>query len=221
MSAHVIAIDGPAASGKSTLARALAEKLGILYVNTGSLYRAVGWKALANGVGTKDAAGLCAMLKNTSMRYAENAQGALDIEIDGSFPGAALRTAEIAQAASDVATVPEVRAFTLEIQRDTAKTRRVVMEGRDIGTVVFPDAEYKFFLTASPRARALRRLRQDGETPDGATVDSVAAQIAERDRQDSERAAAPLKQAADAIPIDNSELDCAGTLDLILGYLHL
>jgi len=218
--ANVIAIDGPAASGKSTIARRLAETLGVLYVNTGSLYRAIGLKALKNGVGTKDEAALKAMLDQTTLRYAKKPDGSLDIELDGEFPGQALRAAEVAQAASDVATVPAVRAWTLEIQRVTAKISRIVMEGRDIGTVVFPDAKYKFFLTASPRARALRRLNQDGEAPDGATVDTVAAEIALRDKQDSERAVAPLKQAADAIFIDNSELDIDQTLDAIISHIR-
>lgn len=218
--ADVIAIDGPAASGKSTLARRLAETLGVLYVNTGSLYRAIGLKALRNGIGTKDGPALEKMLAGTSLRYAEKPDGTLDIELDGEFPGQALRTAEAAQAASDVATVPAVRAWTLGIQRVTAEKSRIVMEGRDIGTVVFPDAKYKFFLTASPRARAIRRLSQGGETPDGATVESVAAEIALRDKQDSERTVAPLKQAEDAILIDNSDLTSDQTLARIISFIR-
>ena len=219
MSVNVIAVDGPAASGKSTLARNLADRLGILYVNTGSLYRAVALKALRLGINTKDAAALSAMLDQTSLCYAKDADGKLDIELDGTFPGQALRSAEVAKGASDVATVPEVRAWTLEIQRDTAKENTIVMEGRDIGTVVFPDAKYKFFLSASPLARAKRRLAQDGETVDGATLESVAAEIAARDKQDSERAVAPLKQAADAIAVDNSDWTIEQTLDYICSQI--
>lgn len=215
MSVNVIAVDGPAASGKSTLARNLAERLGILYVNTGSLYRAVALKALKLGVNTKDAAALSNMLNETTLRYASTPDGKLDIELDGTFPGQALRSAEVAQGASDVATVPEVRAWTLGIQRETAKENTIVMEGRDIGTVVFPDAKYKFFLSASPLARARRRLAQDGETANGATLESVAAEIAARDKQDSERAVAPLKQAEDAIAVDNSDWTVEETLDYI------
>lgn len=215
MSVNVIAVDGPAASGKSTLARNLAERLGILYVNTGSLYRAVALKALKLGVNTKDAAALSNMLNETTLRYASTPDGKLDIELDGTFPGQALRSAEVAQGASDVATVPEVRAWTLGIQRETAKENTIVMEGRDIGTVVFPDAKYKFFLSASPIARARRRLAQDGETANGATLESVAAEIAARDKQDSERAVAPLKQAEDAIAVDNSDWTVEETLDYI------
>lgn len=220
MASSVIAIDGPAASGKSTLARLLAERLGIPYINTGSLYRAIAWKALKSGIPCKDASRIESMLSATSVRYAVPAEGGNpDIEIDGEFPGPLLRTQEVAQGASDVATLPVVRQFTLGIQREAAKKSLVVMEGRDIGTAVFPDAEYKFFLTATPKARALRRLSQDGETPDGATIESVAAEIAERDRQDSERAVAPLKLADDAILVDNSELSREETLELILKHI--
>ena len=217
MSTPVIAIDGPAASGKSTAARNLAARLGIPYINTGSLYRAIAWKAGRLGISTRDEAAIRAMLADTTIRYAAPEPGGNpDIEIDGAFPGQELRAPEIAQGASNVATMPFVRAFTLQIQRDTAKTSLVVMEGRDIGTAVFPDAKYKFFLTASPRVRALRRLAQGGETPDNATVDSVAAEIAERDRQDMNRATAPLRQAEDAVVIDSSGMTAEDVLDAMV-----
>ena len=217
MSTPVIAIDGPAASGKSTAARNLAARLGIPYINTGSLYRAIAWKAARLGISTRDEAAIRAMLADTTIRYAAPAPGANpDIEIDGAFPGQELRAPEIAQGASNVATMPFVRAFTLQIQRDAAKTQLVVMEGRDIGTAVFPDAKYKFFLTASPRVRALRRLAQGGETPDNATVDSVAAEIAERDKQDMNRATAPLRQAEDAVVIDSSGMTAEDVLDAMI-----
>ena len=217
MSTPVIAIDGPAASGKSTAARNLAARLGIPYINTGSLYRAIAWKAARLGISTRDEAAIRAMLADTTIRYAAPAPGANpDIEIDGAFPGQELRAPEIAQGASNVATMPFVRSFTLQIQRDAAKTSLVVMEGRDIGTAVFPDAKYKFFLTASPRVRALRRLAQGGETPDNATVDSVAAEIAERDRQDMNRATAPLRQAEDAVVIDSSGMTAEDVLEAMI-----
>ena len=217
MASNVIAIDGPAASGKSTAARNLASRLGIPYINTGSLYRAIAWKAGRLGISTRDEAALRTMLADTSVRYAVPADGGNpDIEIDGVFPGQELRAPEIAQGASNVAAIPFVRAFTLQIQRDAAKTQLVVMEGRDIGTAVFPDAKYKFFLTASPRVRALRRLAQGGETPDNATVDSVAAEIAERDKQDMNRSVAPLKQADDAVFIDSSGMTAEDVLDAMV-----
>ena len=217
MASKVIAIDGPAASGKSTAARNLAARLGIPYINTGSLYRAIAWKTAQKGISTRDEAALRAMLADTVIRYAVPAGGGNpDIEIDGVFPGQALRAPEIARGASIVAAIPFVRAFTLQIQRDAAKTQLVVMEGRDIGTAVFPDAQYKFFLTASPRVRALRRLGQGGETPDNATVDSVAAEIAERDRQDMNRSVAPLRQAEDAVFIDSSGMTAEEVLDAMV-----
>ena len=216
MSATVIAIDGPAASGKSTVAKNLAKKLGILYVSTGSLYRAIAWKAIRNGIGTKDEKALEKMLEQTDLHYAKNSAGELDIEIDGVFPGQELRAAEIALGASDVATVPLVRAWTLDIQRDTAKENWIVMEGRDIGTVVFPDAKYKFFLTASPEERAKRRLLQDGFELDPELLQKTAAAIAERDRVDSTRAVSPLKQADDATLVDSSDLSKEETVQRIL-----
>lgn len=221
MQANVIAIDGPAASGKSTAAKNLAKALGIAYINTGSMFRAIAWKAKQQGISCKDVAKIEALLKDTRISYeAENEGAPLEICIDGFFPGQALRTADIAQGASDVAVIPAVRAYTLELQRNMAKDQLVVMEGRDIGTVVFPDAKYKFFLTASPKARAFRRLSQGGETPDGATLDSVAAEIAERDKQDSERAIAPLKQAEDAILIDSSDSTQEETLQRLLSFIR-
>ncbi len=221
MLANVIAIDGPAASGKSTAAKNLAKTLGIVYINTGSMYRAIAWKAAQKGISSKDSEAVEKMLQNTTLAYEQQTPSSpWDICIDGIFPGQKLRSPEIAQAASDVATMPAVRAFTLDIQRNMAKDKLIVMEGRDIGTVVFPNARYKFFLTASPRARAYRRLTQDGETPDGATLDSVAAEIAERDKQDSERTVAPLRQAEDAIYVDSSNCTQEQTLAVLLRYIH-
>ena len=217
MASKVIAIDGPAASGKSTAARNLAARLGIPYINTGSLYRAIAWKAAQKGISSRDEAALREMLADTVIRYAVPAGGGNpDIEIDGVVPGQALRAPDIEQGASNVAAIPFVRAFTLQIQRDAAKTQLVVMEGRDIGTAVFPDAQYKFFLTASPRVRALRRLAQGGETPDNAPVDSVAAEIEERDRQDMNRSVAPLRQAEDAVFIDSSGMTAEEVLDAMV-----
>ena len=220
MSSNVIAIDGPAASGKSSAAKGLAKRLGILYINTGSLYRAVAWKAQKNGIPFQDEAAVSKMLESTEVIYAipENG-GNPDIRIDGTFPGEALRAPEIAAGASAVAALPPVRAWALGIQRAAAEKTMVVMEGRDIGTAVFPDAKYKFFLTASPRVRAERRLAQEGEALDGATVESVAAEIAERDKRDSERAVAPLRQAPDAIFVDSSEMTLDQVLDLLEKYI--
>ena len=152
MAVNAIAIDGPAASGKSSAAQMLAEAIpGAIHINTGSMYRAAAWKALRLGIDPKnpDPAKLDDMLANTSMRFIPGADG-LELEVDGAVPGDALRTPEISAGASAIAAVPAVRAKLVEWQRKMADGALVVMEGRDIGTVVFPDAKYKFFLTASP-----------------------------------------------------------------------
>ncbi len=191
-----IAIDGPAASGKSSIAKRIAEKLNIAYVNTGSLYRAVALAAIRAG---RDLAVLDRNFLNTlKLEYVERIPGVWDLKLNGEFPEGALRTAEVAAGASLVASLPVVRDYLLDVQRGFAGERRIVMEGRDIGTVIFPNAEVKIFITATPEERARRRLAQDGETPDGATLAEVAREIAARDKQDSERPVAPLKPADDA-----------------------
>lgn len=218
MSSNVIAIDGPAASGKSTVARTLAERFGIAYINTGSLYRAVAWKMFRSGMDpyTVSPEQVDAMLAGTRISYEKQEETSpLDIKIDGIFPKAELRTAEISAAASKVATMPNVRAWLLDLQRNMAGNQLVVMEGRDIGTAVFPDAKYKFFLTASPETRARRRLAQNGETPDGATLESVVSEIIARDEQDRNRSVAPLRQAQDAVFLDNSDLNLEQTIAFI------
>lgn len=197
-----IAIDGPAASGKSSIARRIAEKLNVAYVNTGSLYRAVALAGLRAG---QDIAALDRKFLDTlKLEYVERDPGVWDLKLNGEFPGAALRTPEVAAGASLVATQPEVRNYLLDVQRGFAGERLIVMEGRDIGTVIFPDADYKFFITASPEERARRRLAQSGEARDSATLAEVAREIAARDKQDSERAVAPLKPAEDAVVIDTT-----------------
>ncbi len=199
---NVIAIDGPAASGKSTVAKRLSERLGIAYINTGNLYRAVALAARRAGV---DPARLTPeFLAGIRLGYHPAADGRFELMLDGEFPGEALRTQEIADLASLVATQPAVRNHLLGVQRGFAGEKWIVMEGRDIGTVIFPDARGKFFVTATPEERARRRLAQSGEVAEGATLAEVARAIAERDRQDSTRAVAPLVPAADAVQIDTT-----------------
>lgn len=194
---NVIAIDGPAASGKSTVAKRLAKELGITYVNTGSLYRTVAYQALCD---KRDLANLTPeYLRALKISY----QGT-ELCLNGKTVGDEIRTAEVASAASLVATSPTVRGYLLDLQRNFAGQKFIVMEGRDIGTVIFPDAKYKFFVTASALVRAQRRFAQAGEVPSDASLDKVAREIAERDLQDSTRATAPLKQAEDAVLVDTS-----------------
>lgn len=225
MASNVIAIDGPAASGKSSVAKKLAAKLDMVFVSTGALYRAIAWKALENsmdtaGLGEKKEL-LAQLLSSTEIAY-EKPEGKEDfqVKIDGVFPMEKLHTAEVAQGASNVAKIPEVRKFLLDFQRDFAsKGNWIVMEGRDIGTEIFPDAKYKFFLTAAPEARAKRRLMQEGGVVTEEEIIKVAAQIAARDEQDRSRAIAPLKQAEDAYFLDNSTLDLEETLSVLLFHI--
>ena len=180
---NVVAIDGPAGAGKSTVARLLAQKLDLLYVNTGNLYRAVAWAALR---ADEDLDALRPEFLKT-LAVEPLPDGVL---VNGETLGAELRAPEIAAAASRVSRQSAVRDFLMPVQRDAAKRRWIVMEGRDIGTVVFPGAKAKFFVTASVEERARRRLAQQGETAAGATLESVISEIAARDRQDSTRVVA-------------------------------
>lgn len=222
MKKPVIAIDGPAASGKSTIASAIAQHLNIPYINTGNLYRAVTWFAIKNGLKEDDFNDLTLipLLKKMTLEYIPSPEGDYELRVNGEFPGAELRTAEIATLSSPLSAVPAVREWLLTLQRNFADSGMVAMEGRDIGTVIFPDARYKFFLTASPEERARRRLNQSGEICDGATVESVAKEIAKRDLQDSTRAIAPLKQAEDAVKIDSDGLEIQQVVEKILDYMR-
>ena len=217
MAVNVIAIDGPAASGKSSAARLLAEAIpGSVYVNTGSMYRAVAWKARKCGLDPlhPDPEKLASMLETTEMRFVPTPNGR-ELEVDGVLPGAELRTEEISAGASAVAAIPAVREKLVQWQRKMAEGNQIVMEGRDIGTVVFPDAKYKFFLTASPEERARRRLVQDGGKPSDEEIARVAAEIAARDKADSSRPVSPLRRAEDAVLIDNSRLTLPETISLL------
>jgi len=212
-----IAIDGPAASGKSSIARRIAGKLNIAYVNTGSLYRAVALAAIRAG---RDLAALDrGFLDSLKLEYTQDDSGAWDLKLNGEFPGAALRTPDVAAGSSLVARQSEVRDYLLDVQRSFAGERWIVMEGRDIGTVIFPDAEFKFFITATPEERARRRLAQEGETPDGATLAEVAREIAARDKQDSERKVAPLKPADDAVVLDTTGFTLDQAVETVYGQV--
>ena len=213
----VIAIDGPAASGKSTVARLVAARLGGVYINTGDMYRTITWLALERGINpAKNPLKVASLLWNLELRYRLDAAGKPVLFMgDAPVPQEKIRAPEVAAAVSQVAKIRSVRDWMLERQRETRHVGMVIMEGRDIGTVVFPDTPHKFFVTASPEVRARRRLAQTGETVDGATVESVAAEIAERDRIDSTRAVAPLKPAADASIVNTDPYTAEQVADLI------
>lgn len=198
-----IAIDGPSGAGKSTVAKALAKKLGYIYVDTGALYRAIGLYVRRAGVLPEDSAGVIALLPEIDVRLAyEN--GEQKVLLAGEDVGPLIRTNEISAYASKVSAIPEVRTFLLELQRDMARKNNVIMDGRDIGTVILPDADVKIFMTASPEARIRRRYEELLASGQSVTLEEVAAAVRERDKNDSTRKVAPAIPAADAVFVDNS-----------------
>ncbi len=200
-----VAIDGPSGAGKSTLARRLAGELGYVYVDTGAMYRSIGLYVMENGGELKNEAQVSAMLPGVKIRlcYENGTQHILLGEKDVSK---AIRAEEVGMAASCISAYPAVRSFLLDTQRDMAKTQNVLMDGRDIGTVVLPDATVKIYLTASSRSRAQRRQKELLEKGVKADFDTVLADIEQRDWQDMHRETAPLRQAEDAVLVDTSEL---------------
>ena len=207
-----VAIDGPAGAGKSTLARRLAAELGYIYVDTGAMFRTIGLYALRAGKDPKDNEAVNALLPEISLKFAF-IEGEQHIYLNGEDVSAAIRTEEMGMAASAVGANPAVRAFLLGMQRDMAKTQDVLMDGRDIGTVVLPDATVKIFLTASPEARATRRWKEYQQKGVEVSYEEVLADVRQRDYQDTHRAAAPLRQADDAQLLDTSEMNFEQSLE--------
>ena len=199
-----VAIDGPAGAGKSVVAKAAAKDLGFIYVDTGAMYRAIGLYVLRQGKKPFSAADVVPLLPEIKeeLRFSDGEQ---HIFLNGEDVSALIRTEEVSMAASDVSAIPEVRAFLLDRQRELAETNDVIMDGRDIGTVVLPDAKVKIFMTAKPEVRARRRFLQLKEKGIEADMEAVLEELRQRDYNDSHRAAAPLKQAEDAIYLDNSD----------------
>lgn len=215
-----IAIDGPAGAGKSSAAKALAKQLSFIYMDTGALYRTVGLYCLENGVEDfKNCDSVAALLPEIDIKIGF-IDGAQHVFLNGEDVSSKIRTERISMAASAVSALPPVRAFLLDLQRNIAKENDLIMDGRDIGSVILPDADVKIFLTASPEARARRRFDEliaKGETADFA---EVLRQIKERDYNDSTRAIAPLKQAEDAVLLDNSCLDREQTIEAMLNIVR-
>lgn len=214
-----IAIDGPSGAGKSTVAKALAAKMGIVYVDTGALYRTVGYAAVTAGVSTKDTAALEALLPTieVDVRYEDGVQC---VYLNGENLGDKIRRPEISMAASDVSAVPAVRAFLLDTQRDIARRNSVVMDGRDIGTVILPDADVKIFMVASPEARAERRTKELAEKGIAADYEDVLREMRERDAQDSGRAIAPAIPAPDAVHLDNSGMTVEQSVNAVIAIIE-
>jgi len=209
----VVAIDGPAGAGKSSAARALAVRLGFVLVDTGALYRGVALAAQESGVPWDDAAGLGALAAGLSLRFDADSEGVPRLLIDGRDASERIRTPEISEGASQISGFPEVRAALLEQQRQLGRNGGVVLEGRDIGTVVFPDAEVKIFLTASDETRAQRRHAELLARGEAQGLEQVLEDIRLRDQRDTERTVAPLKPAVDAIHFDTSGLNLEEVVD--------
>lgn len=202
-----IAIDGPGGAGKSSLAKAVAKKLSILHVDTGAIYRTIGYAAFARGLNAKDESQIAPLLKTIHIDMAFDEAGGQKMLLDGKDVSREIRLPEISMYASNVSALPCVRAYLLEMQRDIARKRNVIMDGRDIGTVVLPDADLKIYLTASAEERARRRCLELSERGTPEPYEAVLREINERDEQDMHRAIAPLREAADAIRLDTSALN--------------
>lgn len=214
-----IAIDGPAGAGKSTIAKYISKTLGIIYLDTGAMYRAVALKAIRKGVNTKDAANLAELVNSIDIRIIHSGSEQR-IFLDGTDVSKDIRTPEVSIGASNVAVVPAVRLKLVELQREIAKNNDVVMDGRDIGTFVLPKAGHKFFLTASLDERAKRRYKELKEKGmHETTFEEVRKDIGYRDMNDSTRAFAPLSKADDAVEVDTSDMTIEQVTEKILSYL--
>ena len=210
-----VAIDGPSGAGKSTIARAAAARFGFIYVDTGAIYRTVGLAVRRAGLDPKDEKCVLPLLPELSIRFAYGEDGAQRMFLGDEDVSEEIRTPEISMYASAVSAIPGVRAFLLDMQRDMAKKYSVVMDGRDIGTVVLPDAGLKIFLTASAEERARRRYAELAAKGDESTYEEVLADMLQRDLNDTTRAAAPLKAAEDAVLIDTSSMELEESIDCV------
>jgi CMP/dCMP kinase len=213
----LITIDGPAGAGKTTVSRALADLLGYRYIDTGALYRGVAYGAKTRGVAPGDDAALVRMLEGLRLGFLRTEKG-LRLTADGEDITERIRTPEMSMLASTVSARPAVRAFLLQVQRELGREKAAVFEGRDMGTVVFPAADVKFFLSASEETRAKRRFAElQGQSP--ASLEEVERDLRRRDEQDSTRAIAPLRPAVDAIRIDSSAITVEQVVELMLGHV--
>jgi cytidylate kinase len=218
-----IAIDGPSGAGKSTVAKELAKRLGINYVDTGSMYRAAAYKVMKNNIKIKEVNKVLELLNHTDIDYSDG-----NIILDGEIVNDKIRTQEISSFASDISAIAEVRNIMVALQRDMGKRKSIIMDGRDIGTVVLKEAEFKFFITADLEERAKRRWLELNGKGIKAEFETVKKEIEIRDFNDTTREVTPLRQADDAILIDGTKLTVENTVDMILGiikeknhYIHI
>lgn len=210
-----VAIDGPAGAGKSTIAKAAARELGFIYVDTGALYRTIALSAVRYGA-VSDNEKIITMLNDITVKLGFADDGSQCVYLNGEDVSSLIRTPEISMAASKVSAIPEVRAFLLDLQRDIAKENHVIMDGRDIASVVLPNAKPKIFLFASPECRAERRYKELVEKGENVTYEDVLADVNQRDYQDSHREIAPLKPTGESVMADTSELDLQQSIELII-----
>ncbi len=210
-----VAIDGPAGAGKSTVARAAAKELGFIYVDTGALYRAVGVYCLQNNIVTTDAQGVGAILKDITVEL-KFIEGVQHVFLNGDDVSTEIRLPEASMAASNVSAIPSVRAFLFDLQRDIAAKNNCLMDGRDIGTVVLPNAEVKIFLTADPEERAMRRFKELQEKGSTVTYKEVLDDLLVRDYNDSHREIAPLKPAEDSVTINTTGMTLEESINKII-----
>ena len=215
-----IAIDGPSGAGKSTLARSAAAELGYLYVDTGAIYRTIGYYAHANHIDPKDEQAVASALPQVRVELTYGDDGLQHMLLNGQDVTKEIRLPEISLCASAVSAHPGVRAFLLEMQRELARTHNVIMDGRDIGTVVLPDADVKIFLTASPEARARRRMLELEQRGTPEPYEKILKEIEQRDWDDSHRATAPLRQAEDAVLLDTTALDFDQSREALLNIIR-
>lgn len=219
MSALIIAIDGPSAAGKSTLAKRLAKDLGFTYLDTGAMYRALALKVLSEGIDISNDAALPELIGRTEIDLAETG-GKLKVLLDGEDVSEKIRTPEVSQMASKTSALKVVRHWMLVLQRALGQRGNVVAEGRDIGTVVFPDAEVKIYLDASVQERARRRVEELRKAGRQVSLDETLREMGERDKRDSERDLAPLRKANDAIAIDSTSLDAETLARRVMQEIH-
>ncbi len=210
-----IAVDGPAGAGKSTIAKAVAKELGFIYVDTGAMYRAIGLYFLRHGVNPSDDGAVREALENIDISIAYE-DGSQQVLLNGENVTGQIRTEEVSQMASNGAANPLVRQKLLELQQNLAKTKDVIMDGRDIGTCVLPNADLKIYLTASVKTRAKRRFLEMQEKNEGVSLEEIEKDIQERDYRDIHRETAPLKQADDAVLVDSSEMTADEVVQRIL-----
>ncbi len=215
----IIAVDGPAGAGKSTIAKRIAQRMGYLYIDTGAMYRALTLKVIEENINIGDIAAIVGMAVNTSIDLKNNQNGTLEVFLDGRDVSQQIRQPRITKFVSDIAKIKEVRQILVKLQRNLGQQRDSVLDGRDIGTVVFPDADKKFYMDAKFEERVARRYKELKAQGENVTFEDISADLKNRDTIDSTRKVAPLKKADDAVYIDTTNLNIEEVVNKVLNYL--